>query len=62
MPTVAIIGGIAIMFFYDDHNPPHFHARGADFETKIALSDLSVIAGSGRIRASDLRLIRDWGL
>jgi hypothetical protein len=27
MPTIAYFYGIAIQMFYDDHNPPHLHAR-----------------------------------
>jgi len=27
MPTVAWFYGIAIAMYYNDHNPPHFHAR-----------------------------------
>jgi hypothetical protein len=26
MPTIAIVDGVKIQMFYDDHNPPHFHA------------------------------------
>ena len=27
MPTIAYFYGIMIQMFYDDHQPPHFHAR-----------------------------------
>jgi hypothetical protein len=27
MPTISIFYGIVIQMFFDDHNPPHFHAR-----------------------------------
>jgi hypothetical protein len=26
MPTIAIVDGVKIQMFYDDHTPPHFHA------------------------------------
>jgi hypothetical protein len=26
MPTIAWFYGILIQMFYDDHQPPHFHA------------------------------------
>lgn len=26
MPTVSMFYGILIRMYYDDHNPPHFHA------------------------------------
>ena len=31
MPTVAIIAGVKIQFYPDEHPPPHFHARIAEF-------------------------------
>jgi len=27
MPEICRFYGIIIAMFYDDHNPPHFHAR-----------------------------------
>ncbi|MFH1362230.1 MAG: DUF4160 domain-containing protein, partial [bacterium] len=27
MPEISRFFGIVIGVFYDDHNPPHFHAR-----------------------------------
>ena len=29
MPTVAVVAGIAIVMYYNDHLPPHFHAKQA---------------------------------
>jgi hypothetical protein len=29
--TVAIIDGVRIEFYFDEHPPPHFHARYAEF-------------------------------
>jgi hypothetical protein len=60
MPTVATIFGMAIMFFYRDHDPPHFHVRAADFSAKIDLADLSVSEIRGRMTPRDLSRIREW--
>ena len=27
MPTIAQFYGIIIQMYFNDHNPPHFHAR-----------------------------------
>ena len=27
MPTVAVVEGVKVQFFFDDHPPPHFHAE-----------------------------------
>jgi hypothetical protein len=44
--------------YWDDHNPPHYHARYGEFEAWIALADASVINGSLPPRV--LRLVRTW--
>jgi hypothetical protein len=32
MPTISSFYGIMIRMFYNDHAPPHFHARYGEFE------------------------------
>ena len=32
MPEISRFFGIIISIFYDDHNPPHFHARYGDYD------------------------------
>jgi Domain of unknown function (DUF4160) len=46
MPTIAIVDGVKIQMFDDDHNPPHFHAIIGGVETLIAIRSLDVIRGS----------------
>ena len=60
MPTLATVAGMAILIYYDDHEPAHFHVIAADFTARIALADLSVIDAEGRMRAADLRRLRAW--
>jgi hypothetical protein len=50
MPTIAIVDGILIVLYFNDHVPPHFHARGADFHARIRIDDGSVIEVEGRIQ------------
>ncbi len=45
MPTIAWFYGIMIQMYYDDHNPPHFHARYGRANAIIRLSDGETIAG-----------------
>ncbi|ODN70520.1 DUF4160 domain-containing protein [Methylobrevis pamukkalensis] len=35
MPTVAMVDGVKIMFYADDHPPPHFHALLAEHAAVI---------------------------
>lgn len=60
VPTVAVVYGMMIMFYYDDHEPPHFHVRSADFRARFDLATLSVSEANGRIRPQDVTRIRDW--
>jgi hypothetical protein len=45
MPTVALVEGAMIAFFYNDHEPAHFHASYGDLEMKVRIRDLVVIDG-----------------
>jgi hypothetical protein len=46
MPTIAIVDGVKIQMFYDDHSPPHFHATIGGQEALVAIRTLDVIRGS----------------
>jgi len=50
--------GIIISMFYDDHDPPHFHAKYAEFKGIIDIQLLNMIKGNLPRRA--LELILDW--
>jgi hypothetical protein len=48
MPTVANIGGITVAIYYNDHDPPHFHAtRPGGIEFRVRIADLSIFPGEG---------------
>ena len=44
--------------FYDDHNPPHFHARYGDDDAVIDIKTLTVSKGGIQPRA--LGLVIEW--
>lgn len=58
MPIVAIINGIAIAFYYDEHPPPHFHARFAEFQAQIDIDTLNVI--KGMLPNPQLQIVKKW--
>jgi hypothetical protein len=62
MPTIAIVDGILIVLYFNDHAPPHFHAQGADFHARIRISDGSVIDAEGRISSGQRRRLQEWTL
>jgi hypothetical protein len=45
MPTIAIVDGIKIQMFYNDHAPAHFHAILAGDEVLAAIGSLDVLPG-----------------
>jgi hypothetical protein len=46
MPTVAIIDGMKIQVFAQEHPPAHFHAVFAEHRAQIEISSLRVLKGS----------------
>ncbi|MBU1962825.1 MAG: DUF4160 domain-containing protein [Gammaproteobacteria bacterium] len=58
MPEISRFLGIIIAMYYNDHAPPHFHARYGDAKVEIAIQTLSVLAGKFPPRA--LGLVIEW--
>ncbi len=46
MPTIGIFYGILIRMFFNDHPPPHFHARYGEFEATVEIGTLEVLEGN----------------
>ncbi len=60
MPTVAQFYGIVIAMFYDDHNPPHFHARYGRAKALVRIENGEVLAGA--LPPTARRMVHDWAL
>ena len=58
MPEICRFYGIVIRMYYDDHNPPHFHAQYGNHQVTVAIGTLAVIAGALPPRA--LGLVAEW--
>ena len=58
MPTISEFLGILILMYYNDHAPPHFHARYGDREALIQIFPLGVLKGNLPPRA--LSLVMEW--
>ena len=58
MPEISRFYGIIIAMFYDDHNPPHFHARYGSEKVIIDIDSLRILGGSFSPRA--LGLVIEW--
>ena len=62
MPTVAVIFDMAILFYYDDHEPPHFRVRASGFRAKFDLNVLVVAEVEGHMRPQDFSRLREWAI
>lgn len=58
MRRISSFFGISIWIYWDDHNPPHFHAKYNDEEILIVINDLTIYAGSLPSRAYGL--VMEW--
>jgi len=45
VPEICRFYGIIIAMFFDDHNPPHFHARYGKEKIVIEINSLRILEG-----------------
>jgi uncharacterized protein DUF4160 len=60
VPEICRFFGIVITMYYNDHAPPHFHARYGRAKASIGIDSLQVLDGSLPPRA--LGLVVEWAL
>jgi len=58
VPELSRFFGIVVTLNYDDHPPPHFHARYGGQDVAYDLTTMSVLAGRMSPRA--LGLVAEW--
>lgn len=57
MPVVSRFYGIVVFLNYNDHNPPHFHARYQDQEVTFEIQS-GIVTGTMSRRA--LQMLFEW--
>lgn len=72
MPIISRFFGIVIAIYWDDHAPPHFHAKYSGEEAVVDIKTGAVVKGNLSPRASSLveewrklhinELMEDWNL
>lgn len=72
MPEISRFLGIVIAMYYNDHAPPHFHARYGGNEIRVNIDTGEILSGSFPKRAQNLvlewltlhrsELLEDWQL
>ena len=58
MPRVSEFFGIIIAMYFNDHAPPHFHAKYQEHEATVCIDTLAVLEGKLPRRA--LALVLEW--
>jgi hypothetical protein len=58
MPSISEFFGIVILMYFNDHAPPHFHARYGEYEALIQIAPLGILRGDLPPRA--LSLVMEW--
>ena len=58
MPEISRFFGIIIAMYFDEHNPPHFHARYGKDYVAVEIKSLRII--EGRLPPRVLGLIMEW--
>ena len=57
MPEISRFLGIVIAIFYDDHAPPHFHAKYGEYEITV---DVQTGVVKGRFSRRGLAHVLEW--
>ena len=58
MLRISYFYGISIQMFFDDHRPPHIHAKYNEFKARFDIETGAVL--SGRLPPAAKRLVQDW--
>ena len=58
MPEIALFRGIRITMYYEDHNPPHFHAEYGGHKCLVDIQRGCVIKGA--LPSRQLKLVLAW--
>ena len=58
VPAISRFFGIVIAMYFDDHGPPHFHARHSEGTSKVRIDTLEVIEST--LGRRHLRFVLAW--
>lgn len=58
MPEISRFLGIVIYMYFNEHNPPHFHAEYNEFRASIAIASLGLV--EGKLPPKVMSLVVEW--
>ena len=60
MPTISMFRGIKISINWNEHHPPHFHAKYGSNEVIISINEVELI--DGYMPSKQLKMIMGWAV
>jgi hypothetical protein len=58
MPEISRFLGIVIYMYFNEHNPPHFHAEYNEYKAAINIATLGLM--EGKLPAKVMSLVVEW--
>ena len=58
MPEICRFLGIVIAMYYNDHAPPHFHAKYSSQRASFSIEDLKIL--EGKLPQRVISLVLEW--
>ena len=58
MPEISRFLGIVIYMYFNEHNPPHFHAEYNEYKASISIKTLGLM--EGRLPSKVMSLVVEW--
>jgi len=58
MPEISRFLGIVIYMYFNEHNPPHFHAQYNEYQASISIKNFGVL--EGKLPSKVFSLVVEW--
>lgn len=58
MPEISRFLGIVIYMYFNEHNPPHFHAEYNEHQASILINSLGLM--EGKLPSRVMSLVIEW--
>ena len=59
MPRISKFGGMTMVLYYNDHDPPHFHVVG-EYKTRIGIQTGKYLKGDPPLPKKKEKEVIDW--
>lgn len=58
MPVVAVVDGMMVILYFEDHDPPHFHVEFGEFRARVSIATATLM--DGRLPVAKRRKLLEW--